>query len=421
MARSQYRRVWRPHVHRRGLAATTAAVLLAVTALPSALADDLKDKKDRVEGQIDKADERFAESSAELQTATDALSRAQNDLLQARAYLAQTRGELAAAEVLDREMQAKLDAAILRLRTARGELAVGRVDVAEQEEQLRSMVASTYERGDPALVGLSMVFTTQDPAALAGNMNANSAVVNVESAILDQLEAAKVMLQVKEDEKEAAKQEVAEKRREAAENLRIQEALELQARQAEAQVEEMVVLRQRARSAALRAKSADLAALERLQAERDRIQQLILDRASSTGVTGFVDGGGVLMMPVNGSITSPFGWRTHPIWGYRSMHDGIDIGAACGTPIRAAASGVVLSAYYNSVLGNRIIVDHGVRRGVGVSTIANHMSGYAVAVGDRVERGQVIGYVGTTGWSTGCHLHWTVLQNGVAVDPLRWV
>ena len=421
MARPLYRCVWRPHLRRRGMAATTAALLLAITALPAAFAEDLGDKKDRVEKRIDKADQRVDESSAELQAATDALIRAQNDLLQARAHLATTQGELAAARALDREMQAKLDAAILRLQAARSELASGRADVAEQEQQLRSMVASTYEQGDPALMGLSMVFTTQDPAALAGSMSANSTLVNVESTILDQLEAAKVMLQVKEDEMEAAKQDVAEKRREAAENLRIKEALELQARQAEAQVEEMVVLRQQARSAALQAKSADLATLQRLQAERDRIQQLIIDQASSTGFTGAVDGAGVLGMPVDGSITSPFGWRTHPIWGYRSLHDGLDIAAGCGTPIRAAASGVVLSAYYSSVWGNRIILDHGVRRGVGVSTIANHMSGYAVGVGERVERGQVIGYVGTTGWSTGCHLHWTVLQNGVAVDPLRWL
>ena len=402
------------------LGVALSGLLLATAAYPTAFAEDLKDKKDRVEKKIDEADEHLDESSAELQAATDALIRAQNDLLQARAYLAQTQGELAAAEALDREMQAKLDEAILRLQKARAELAAGRADMAEQEQQLRSMVASTYEQGDPALMGLSMVFTTQDPAALAGNMNANSSVVDVEAAILDQLEAAKVMLQVKEDEMEAAKADVAEKRREAAENLRIKKALELQARQAESQVEEMVVLRQQARSAALKAKSADLAALERLQAERDRIQQLIMDQASGTTFSGYVDGNGFLDMPVDGYVTSPFGWRIHPIWGYRALHDGVDFGAGCGTPIRAPASGVVLSAYYQSAWGNRIIIDHGVHRGVGVASISNHLSGYAVGIGERVRRGQTIGYVGSTGWSTGCHLHFTVLQNGAPVDPMNW-
>lgn len=404
-----------------GLAATIAAVLLATTALPVAFADDLRDKKDRVEKKIDSADRHFDASSAKLQAATDALLQAQDDLLRARDYLATTRGELSAARALDRAMQSKLDAAIQRLRSARSQLATGLGDVAEQEQQLRSVVVSAYEQGDPTLMGLSMVFTTQDPAALAGNIQANTSVVDVESTILDQLEAAKVMLQVKEDEVEAAKLDFAEKRREAAKNLRLKETLERQAREAEAQVKEMVTLRQQARSAGLKVKNSDLATLRRLRSERERIQQLILDRASSTSLTGVVDSGGVLEMPVDGSITSPYGWRVHPIWGYRSLHDGIDIGAGCGTPIRAAADGVVLSAYSSSVWGNRIIVDHGLRRGVGVSTIANHMSGYAVSVGERVERGQVIGYVGTTGWSTGCHLHWNVLQNGVAVDPMAWL
>jgi murein DD-endopeptidase MepM/ murein hydrolase activator NlpD len=146
-------------------------------------------------------------------------------------------------------------------------------------------------------------------------------------------------------------------------------------------------------------------------------------RAGTTGILG--DGGpvasnGFLNYPVQGPVTSPFGWRIHPIYGYRSLHDGIDFGAGCGTPIRAAASGRVLEEYFQTAWGNRIIIDHGFHRGVGLATISNHLSQYAVPTGAYVKRGQVVGYVGTTGWSTGCHLHFTVLQNGVAVNPQRW-
>ena len=126
-------------------------------------------------------------------------------------------------------------------------------------------------------------------------------------------------------------------------------------------------------------------------------------------------------MPVDGYVTSPFGWRTHPIYGYRSLHDGIDYGAGCGTPIVSPANGVVLEQYYQSAWGNRIIIDHGFHRGAGLATISNHLSSYAVSAGERVKRGQVIGYVGTTGWSTGCHLHFTVLQNGSPVNPMNWL
>ncbi|WP_148570894.1 M23 family metallopeptidase [Nocardioides caldifontis] len=404
---------------RRALVAAAAGGLL-LGVLPAA-ADDLEDKKDKVEKKIDEADQHVHESSKAVEETTQKLLAAQQDLFAARDHLAKTRGELAAAVALDKQMQARLDAAVERLRIARKELAAGQRDVGAQEDRIRAMVVSTYESGDPALMGLSMVFNTQDPTQLAGQLNSNTDVVNMEAALLDQLEAAKVLLAVKEDETEDAKQEVAEKRQQAAENLEKKKALEAQAEEAETAVAELVSLRQQARRNAVEAKNADLAELAKLEAERDRIERLIAEKASKTSFTGYVDGNGYLSMPVDGSITSPYGYRTHPIWGYRSLHDGIDFGAACGTPIRAAAPGKVISRYYQSAWGNRIIIDHGVKHGVGLSTISNHLSSYAVGVGDRVDRGDVIGYVGTTGWSTGCHLHWTVNQNGTPVDPMNWL
>ena len=143
--------------------------------------------------------------------------------------------------------------------------------------------------------------------------------------------------------------------------------------------------------------------------------------ASSKKSVGPTHSNGYLDYPVSGPITSPFGWRRHPIYGYRSLHDGIDFGAACGTPIRAAASGRVLERYSQTAWGNRVIIDHGFQHGVGLATITNHMNAPAVvAPGEYVRRGQIVGYVGSTGWSTGCHLHYTVLQNGSPVNPFNW-
>ena len=73
-----------------------------------------------------------------------------------------------------------------------------------------------------------------------------------------------------------------------------------------------------------------------------------------------------------------------------------------------------------AVYGNRLVVDHGLLGGKGVATIYNHASGYTVGVGEQVAEGQVLGYEGDTGWSTGCHLHFTVMANGQAVDPMNW-
>ena len=101
-----------------------------------------------------------------------------------------------------------------------------------------------------------------------------------------------------------------------------------------------------------------------------------------------------------------------------SLHDGTDIAAARGTPIRAADSGRVIASYYNESYGNRVIVTHGFARGVALATSYNHMSSYSTYVGERVERGDVIGYVGTSGASTGCHLHFMVFEDGETVDPM---
>ena len=124
--------------------------------------------------------------------------------------------------------------------------------------------------------------------------------------------------------------------------------------------------------------------------------------------------------PVSGAITSPFGMRFHPVLHYWKLHDGTDFGAGCGTPIRAPASGRVAERYYNAGYGNRLMIDHGFRGGKFVTTGYNHASQYTVHVGERVSRGEVIGYVGTTGFSTGCHLHLMVWLNGRVVNPMIW-
>jgi murein DD-endopeptidase MepM/ murein hydrolase activator NlpD len=409
----------------RALAALCGLAVLGAGLPLAHAADDGKDlevKKKQVEQKVTKAKHKHEETSAALQAATAALARAQSDLLDARAHLAKTRGELATAQALDALMQRRLNAAKERLRKAVEALAEGEAQVQRQQAELRAMVVAGYEQGDPSLMGLSMVFSDQEPARIAGNMNARATVANKQSAILDSLEATEVMLAVHRAEMATAKAEVAQRRQEAAENLARKQALEMQAEAAESQVTKMVSLRVRARTAAAQAKKADMAVLAGLIVERDRIADLIAAQASyGAGYTGPVKGNGFLDMPVEGYITSPYGYRIHPIHGYRSLHDGIDFGATCGTPIRAGAGGKVLTQYYHTAYGNRIVIDHGVKHGVGVATISNHLSMYAVATGEQVKRGQIIGFVGNTGWSTGCHLHYTVLENGAPNNPMKWL
>ena len=414
------------------------SLLTGTAAAPLAAADDLEAKKHKVERKVNAAHDDLDESSAQVRQAAAALASAQTQLGTAQAHLAQTRGELAAAEVLDHQMQAKLVAAIARLEAARADLHAGRVKVAEQQRTLGQIVVQNYQTGDPSLMGLSMVLTSQDPTELTGQLNSVQNVIDKESVVLDRLEATRALLTVQELEVETARAQVAKKRKAAANNLARKQALESQAEAAEASVQNLVALRADAQQEAQKAKAADLAQLRNLEQERDRIAAVLKRRADEArrraaaaaaraGAVGPVlgDGGpvasnGFLNYPVQGSVTSPFGWRTHPIYGYRALHDGTDFGAPCGTPIRAAADGQVLEEYFQTAWGNRIIIDHGIHDGVSVATISNHLSGYAVSAGASVKRGQVVGYVGTTGWSTGCHLHYTVLQNGTPVNPQNW-
>lgn len=118
-----------------------------------------------------------------------------------------------------------------------------------------------------------------------------------------------------------------------------------------------------------------------------------------------------LVWPASGPITSPYGMR----WG--SLHPGIDIGAGMGAPIHAAASGRVILAGYSGGYGNLIVIDHG----NGLATAYAHQSRLGVSVGQDVSQGDVIGYVGSTGFSTGPHLHFEVRVNGSPVDPMGYL
>ncbi len=184
------------------------------------------------------------------------------------------------------------------------------------------------------------------------------------------------------------------------------------AREAERETEEQhrLIALLRVRQAGFEAR---MAALRR---ESEAIADLLRRRQS--GQIPARSGVGVLGWPLSiVRITSEFGPRIHPIYGTERMHDGIDFGAASGVPIFAASDGVVVSAGERGGYGRAVVIDHG----ESLSTLYAHQSEIAAAVGDQVQRGQVIGYVGSTGYSTGPHLHFEVRVNGTPVDPMLYL
>lgn len=405
---------------------TALLTVFGVALAPLAFADDLKDKEREVKKQIEHAHDDLDHSSAALRRATKRLQKSQAELDTAKRALAKTRGELDTARVVDQRMQAELVKAEQALDKAVADLRSGRRDVRDQRAKVDSMAAALYEGGDPSLDGIAALLNAEDLADVTRVQATTNAALREQDTQLAELEAAEVLLDVRRDEVKEQRDDVEVRRKEAAAHLATMKALEEKAVTERATVAQRVSTHSRAERRASKIKARDLRTLRKLEADQKRIEQMLRDRARrqvGKRRTAPSNPGGYLSSPVPGGyVTSPFGMRTHPIHGYRSLHDGTDFGAGgCGAPLVATADGTIISKYFQTAYGNRLILDHGAVRGVGLASIYNHASRYTVSVGQKVKRGQVIGYMGNTGWSTGCHLHFTVMVNGRAVNPMNWL
>ena len=139
--------------------------------------------------------------------------------------------------------------------------------------------------------------------------------------------------------------------------------------------------------------------------------------APQTGAIGNTGRRLHLVWPSRGAVTSPFGWRTHPIFGMREFHTGIDIAGQSGAPVVAAYPGTVRFVGWRNGYGQQVTIDHG----GGLETTYSHLSAASVRLGAQVEQGREIGRIGSTGWSTGPHLLFEVLENGIPRDPTGYL
>jgi murein DD-endopeptidase MepM/ murein hydrolase activator NlpD len=417
-----------PRTARPRLAAATLACALAAGGLAIPIANavqrdpkDLKDRQHHAQAQVRHAQHDLDESSSRLQKAQAAVDRAVQELDAARADYRSASTRLAAAEVRDQEMQDRLDDAEARLAQAQSDLAAGQADLEAQRLHVTDTVTDIYEQGDPALLAFATLLESKSTTDLTRQEALNDAIVGREARAYDDLHAAEVLLQVTENEVESARDDVEVQREAAAEHLVTMEALHQETLEAKERVRASVDSRRDARADAVQARQADLRALQAARKRESHIKQLILAAAARAhgGYRGSVNG--LFIRPVPGYITSPFGYREHPIYHYWGLHDGTDFGVSCGEGMRAVATGTVIAQYYSSVYGNRLYLSLGQINGKNVTAVYNHATGYRYGVGDRVQQGDVVGWVGSTGWSTGCHLHFTILVNGTAVDPMNWL
>ncbi|MGH1565537.1 peptidoglycan DD-metalloendopeptidase family protein [Mumia sp. DW29H23] len=453
---------------RAGTRMRTALALTVLVALTGAVAsptlgddkDDLKDRRNQVQSQISGAQAELDQSSAQLAAATRTLQSSQASLASARTTLATTRVQLAAAQARDAAMQAALVKAQGDLVVAKKGAKKGRRSQRKAAREVERMTVESLQGGSPSLRAFSALVNGVDPATYGKQVSLDQAVTDARLAKVDTLEATSVILDLHRKKVEKLRDEVKVKREEAAENLALQERLEQAAVEQEAKVTVLVRANATAQTAAKQARSSDAAQLAALESERASISSKLkaiaaAERAAAArererqrkeaqkkrdggggssggggggggsggggGGGGSSDGGSTLSYPVNAPITSPYGMRFHPVLHYWKLHDGTDFGAACGTPVRAAAGGRVVDRYYNAGYGNRVIIAHGQKRGYSVATTYNHLSRFSARPGERVQRGEIIGYVGTTGYSTGCHLHFMVLLDGDTTNPMNWL
>lgn len=445
------------------LAATLTLGVIASIAVPAfgtERQDDLQNRKAVVIDSLQSADADLSEVSTDLVTATRALSNAQTQLRSAQQELARTRGHLAVAQSLDAQMQAELEQAQADLGAAVTAVDETETDIEVRRARIGDMVADSSQYGSPGLASLSSVLSGTNPAEIGANLALTNSVMNSQASELDELSAIETVLGLQQERIEELRDEVALKRKTAAQNLDVREDLTLSAKEQTAAVEAIVEARRSAQQSAVAERQVELDRIATLEVRREQVKTMLqavaqrqaerqaARRAAAAQAaaaqaaaeqaaaereaarpepgpsisSGTQPSASYLSWPVQNSyITSPYGMRLHPILQVYKLHDGTDLGAGCGTPIYAAAGGTVVAASYDAAYGNRVLMAHGTVNGRSLATSYNHLTSDTVSTGQQVSKGQVIGYSGTTGYSTGCHLHFMVYEDGSTVDPMGWL
>lgn len=449
------------------------------SAAPAARADDLTDKRNKIRAEIAQTQREISSNRQNVASATQALITSRRQLAQAQAELEYIETELSNARYSARLAATKAAEAQRKLAVANAEVAAGERNVAAQKRLIGQAARTAYQQ-QTDLQGVGVILGSQSTADLSQRIQWNTTIFDSSSAQLTRLNALQEKLKAAKQRQALAKQQ-ADADKAAADSLVVSTAAladqaagqaavvaalvvqnaasekaakaDLAANEAEykdLQGEDVkVTQRIAARIAAQKALAAKRAAEARAKAEAARKARLAAEaaarakaadaaakaeaarkaaaaaaaaaRANGDDPAPSSAGGAAFVHPAEGPITSPFGMRTDPISGDSRFHSGTDFGADCGSPIRATRAGRVTERYYQSSYGNRMLIDHGLVNGDYITSAYNHASRYIVSVGERVSQGQVIGYIGTTGRSTGCHLHFMIYENGDLANPMRFL
>lgn len=401
---------------------------LAGSSAPGASADPVIDRKKALDQQIVELRDQLEGTSKQFAEAAVILHRSQAELVDVRAELAVAQAALAKARAYDAAVASRL--AFAEAEEAKTVTDLSRQQVAEVElrAELGLIARQTYvSSGDPGLSELSVALQSDSPDQFVERLGLVSAALQSRTGAVDRLAVQQADLRARGQKLAAIRAQVAHLKVQAEAAVEARQAAQAEARDAEQQ-QVTLVARQTAALAVIKARSAaEKAGLDQMVAEQNKLAAVLAARARAAAAARHATVGppppassGLIGYPVDGPITSRFGMRYHPVLHFYRMHTGIDFGIGCGTPVYAAADGTVISAGWSGGYGNRVVIDHGWVGGANLATSYNHLSGVVVRSGS-VRRGQVVAYSGTTGLSTGCHLHFEALVNGSYVDPLRYL
>jgi murein DD-endopeptidase MepM/ murein hydrolase activator NlpD len=384
------------------VAATLAFAGAAVDAARAVTAAELQQKLESARDKIDAAKKQKASLSEQISGLDGKLAAIQKRLDGLGDQIASVEEKLS----VTREKLAVLRG---ELRLKRLELAAAQAELELEQRNFQERVVLSYKSDDLDYVDVMLASSSFED--LISRANAIHDLLGGNDDLVGGLETTRNEVDAEKDaiaRREGAVADAAQVLQEKSDELAA-----LRAAQAASQAAALAV-RQEKRGA-LQGVNKDLAELERQESQILAESQALTGVVGGSGSTG--SGNGSLGWPVNGTVVSPFGYRIHPILGYRKMHTGIDIAVGYGVPIRSSGAGTVIYASWMGGYGNVIIVDHG----DGLSTLYAHQSSLAAGNGSRVSRGQTIGYIGSTGFSTGPHLHFEVRVNGNPVDPMGYL
>ncbi|MGH9279865.1 MAG: murein hydrolase activator EnvC family protein [Acidimicrobiales bacterium] len=429
----------------RWLGLPAAAVFLIVSLLPGArvsgaAAQSQTDRQRDIQAEIDSLRAKVGEASAEEARLLGELDASAATKRELDGKVAELDGQLGVVQRNLNVAQAKLSAAEAEQRGAEERLAEARRELEAARIRLANYAIAAYTGQSDAVLFLTTTLKSQSMDELVAKRSYMRAVGTTQTDVIalderlkDEVQDLTTQLTRVAREAEVQAGEVAAQRAELQVARDAQAAVQAEVAAEIAHTESLkaeVVSRKdefQAHEQELAAESAAIEAQLRALAAAQRAAPPTTTPSASgaTGTTAPAAAAGStarrsggLIPPLDSiSVSSPFGYRVHPIYGTTLLHTGVDLAAASGQPIYAAASGSVVTAGWMSGYGNTVVIDHG----GGLATLYAHQSALGVSSGQSVTQGQVVGRVGCTGACTGPHLHFEVRVDGTPVDPMGYI